>query len=112
MLSSSSTLSDEVQKVKAGLNAPKISSPLMTKYEFNQIVGLRTTHISRGSPIFVPMDKDLKIESNMDLRSIAQKELLEGKLPYIVRRTLPNGKTEYWRVKDMDLTAVHNIFRY
>jgi len=47
----------------------------------------------------------------MGLRVIAQKELLEGRLPYIVKRTLPTGKVEYWRVKDLDLSAVRPLFR-
>lgn len=110
-MQSSSVVTDDIQKVKQGLNAPNRSSPLMTKYEFNQLIGLRTTHIARGSPIFVPVDETLNIHSNMGLRTIAQKELLEGRLPYIVKRTLPTGKLEYWRVKDLDLSAVRSLFR-
>jgi hypothetical protein len=111
MLNNSSIVSDDIQKVKQGLNSLNRSSPLMTKYEFNQLVGLRTTHIARGSPIFVTLNEDLNIHTNMGLRTIAQKELLEGRLPYIVKRTLPTGKIEYWRVKDMDLSAVRSLFR-
>lgn len=110
-MQTTSVITDDIQKVKQGVNAPNRSSPLMTKYEFNQLIGLRTTHIARGSPIFVPVDEELNIHTNMGLRSIAQKELLEGRLPYIVKRTLPNGKVEYWRVKDLDISAVRSLFR-
>lgn len=84
-MQTTSVITDDIQKVKQGLNAPNRSSPLMTKYEFTQLIGLRTTHIARGSPIFVSMDENLNINTNMGLRVIAQKELLEGRLPYIVK---------------------------
>jgi hypothetical protein len=34
---------------------------------------------------------------------IAEKELLEKRLPFIVRRPIPNGKFEYWNVNDLEM---------
>jgi DNA-directed RNA polymerase I, II, and III subunit RPABC2 len=87
------------------------SRPFLTKYEFNQIIGLRTTHLSKGAPILLELTEDYKIKSNMDLREIALKELLEGKLPYIVKRRMPNGKYEQWKLAELDLTAVRHLLR-
>ena len=53
----------------------------------------------------------MKVTSNMELRRIALMELREGKLPYLVKRTMPNNKIEYWKIKDMDLTAVRTLLR-
>lgn len=86
------------------------SLSLMTKYEFNQLVSLRMLHLSKGAPPLLDDLSDLKIKSNMELRHVAIRELLAGRLPYMVRRIMPNGKPEYWRVKDMDLTAVRVLF--
>jgi hypothetical protein len=47
----------------------------------------------------------------MELRKIALKELREGKLPYIIKRPLPNNKFEYYRIKDLDLVAVQYMIR-
>jgi hypothetical protein len=47
----------------------------------------------------------------MELRQIALRELQEGKLPFIIKRPLPNNKYEYYRIKDLDLTAVQYMMR-
>ena len=33
---------------------------------------------------------------------IAEKELEEKKIPFIIRRPLPNGGSEYWKVEDLE----------
>ena len=88
-----------------------VSKPLLTKYEFNSIISLRTMHLSNMAIPMVQLPEGFKIEKNMDLRKIALQELQEGKLPYMVKRTLPNKKVEYVKLKDMDLTAVRGLMR-
>ena len=95
------------------------TNPLMTKYELNQILSLRMLHISMGMPIFLTSEEvkatmgsdTINLQSNIELRKIAVHELLAGKLPYIVRRFLPNQKVEYWRLRDMDITAVEYMIQ-
>jgi DNA-directed RNA polymerase subunit K/omega len=102
---------DEVQKVRSSDPSQYQSLPIMTKYEFDQIISLRTTHLSRGAFPLVQLPENFKIESNMELRKISLQELREGKLPYLVKRTLPNGKPEYWKIKNMDLSMIRNLLR-
>ena len=102
---------DEVQKVRSSDVSQYQSLPIMTKYEFDQIISLRTTHLSRSALPLISLPDDFRIESNMDLRKIALMEMREGKLPYLVKRVLPNGKTEYWKIKNMDLSSVRNLLR-
>jgi DNA-directed RNA polymerase subunit K/omega len=104
---------DEIQKVREADVTKYRSKPLMTKYEFDQLIGLRTTHLSRGAVPFVEIPEDFKIHSNMELRKIALMEMREGKLPYLVKRTMPFGKPEceYWKIKDLDLSSVRNLLR-
>jgi hypothetical protein len=47
----------------------------------------------------------------MYLRSLVLRELNEGKLPYIIKRPLPNGKCEYWPVEKLSLEAVKYMMR-
>jgi hypothetical protein len=42
----------------------------------------------------------------MDLRLVAVEELKQGKIPFIIKRPLPNERYEFVRVKDLDLSAV------
>jgi DNA-directed RNA polymerase I, II, and III subunit RPABC2 len=96
---------DDASKVLANLDKPKISKMIMTKYEFDQVIGLRTMQLAHGAPAFVNTE-NLVIQSNMELRQVALQELKEGKLPFIIKRPLPNNKFEQIRVKDLDLIAV------
>jgi DNA-directed RNA polymerase subunit K/omega len=95
---------EESSKVLSSLGNPKISKLIMTKYEFDQIISIRTNQLSRGAIPFVKITEDIK--RNMDLRKIALQELNEGKLPYIIKRPLPNNKYEYVRITELNLIAV------
>jgi len=95
---------DECGKVLASLSKPKISKLIMTKYEFDAIVSLRTTQISMGAIPFVAINDEIK--SNIDLRKVAIQELKENKIPFIIKRPLPNNKYEYIRIRDLNLSAV------
>ncbi len=95
---------DECGKVLASLSKPKISKMIMTKYEFDAVISLRTTQISMGAIPFVDVVDEIK--SNIDLRKVAIQELKENKIPFIIKRPLPNNKYEYIRIRDLNLSAV------
>jgi DNA-directed RNA polymerase subunit K/omega len=96
---------DECNKVLASLSSKnKVSKLIMTKYEFNLIISQRTIQLSLGHTPFVAINDAIK--SNMDLRLIALEELKQGKIPFCIKRPLPNDKYEFVRVKDLDLSAV------
>jgi DNA-directed RNA polymerase subunit K/omega len=95
---------DECSKVFASLKNAKISKLIMTKYEFNLVISQRTVQLSQGHCPFVKIVPTIK--SNMDLRKVALQELKEGKIPFIIKRPLPNEKYEFVRVIDLDLSAV------
>ena len=112
MASNSVVISDEIQKVKTNVESGMyVTLPWMTKYEFDQVIGLRTMHLSRGAVPMVDMPNDFSIEGNMQLRKIAIQELQEKKLPYIIKRTLPNGRAEYWPLAKLDTQAVRHMMR-
>ena len=95
---------DECGKILNSLDKPKISKMIMTKYEFNSVISLRTTQIALGAIPFIDIKDDIK--SNMDLRKIAIEELKQNKIPYIIKRPLPNNKYEFVRVRDLNLSAI------
>jgi DNA-directed RNA polymerase subunit K/omega len=111
---------EDVLKVVEHLKDAQISKPIMTIYEFDKIIALRTQQIASGAPLFVDVEEgneskamgnNLNIKSNMELRQIALRELIEGRLPFMVERKLPNNKKEYYRLKDLDLVAVKDRIR-
>ena len=101
---------EDVLKVVEHLNDTKISKPIMTIYEFDKIIALRTQQIASGAPLFID-NINTDVKSNMELRQIALKELTEGRLPFMIERKLPNNKKEYYRVRDLDLVAVRDRIR-
>jgi len=72
--------------------------PIMSKYEKTRILGQRAKQLNSGNKPFVSVPKNI-----MDGYLIAQEELMQKKLPFIIRRPLPNGGSEYWRIKDLEI---------
>lgn len=101
---------EDVLKVVEHLNDIKISKPIMTIYEFDKVIALRTQQIASGAPLFIN-EIITDVKSNMELRQIALKELTEGRLPFMIERKLPNNKKEYYRIRDLDLVAVRDRIR-
>ena len=74
----------------------KITTRYLTKYEKARIIGTRALQISKNAPVMVNVRND-----EYDPIAIAEKELIEGKLPFIIRRYLPDGSYEDWNVNNL-----------
>ena len=68
----------------------------MTKYEKARIIGTRALQISKNAPVMVNVRND-----ECDPIAIAEKELIEGKIPFIIRRYLPDGSYEDWNANHL-----------
>jgi DNA-directed RNA polymerase I, II, and III subunit RPABC2 len=102
---------DDSALIKSIDTSKYISLPWMTKFEFDQVIGLRTMHLATGAIPFVSLPDDFSTKGNMDLRQVAIRELNEKKLPYLIKRPMPNGSPEYWPVSKLDLTTVQIMMR-
>lgn len=69
--------------------------PFLTRFEKARVVGKRAMQISKGAPSLVDVGN---LDNPVD---IALKELKDRKLPYIIRRPLPNGMFEDWRLDEL-----------
>jgi DNA-directed RNA polymerase I, II, and III subunit RPABC2 len=94
IISSDGQIIDSADQRKA--NVERISSKYMTKYERARVLGTRAMQISRNAPIMVELEPH-----ETDPLVIAEKELREKKIPFIVRRYLPDGSYEDWPVADL-----------
>ena len=72
--------------------------PIMTKYEKTRVLGQRAKQINEGAQPFIKIDSTV-----IDGYLIAVKELEQKKTPFIIRRPLPNGGSEYWRIQDLEI---------
>ena len=71
--------------------------PLLTKYEKTRILGQRAKQIECGAIPLVQVPPNI-----VDSYLIAKLELEQNKIPFIIRRPLPNGGMEYWYVSDLE----------
>ena len=71
--------------------------PFLTKYEKARVLGERATQLNAGAKPMVEVDADM-----IDGYAIALKEFEQKKIPFIVKRPLPNGAVEYWKLEDLE----------
>ena len=72
--------------------------PILSKYEKTRVLGLRTKQINSGATPFINVDEDI-----IDGYTIAEKELIEKKIPFIIKRPISNNKFEYWKLEDLEI---------
>ena len=80
--------------IKEKLNMSKKTLPLITKFEFSKIKSIRVTQLSNNSNPFIETDLD-------DIEKIADEEIKQMKLPFIIKRNLPNGDYELWKLSEL-----------
>ena len=73
----------------------RTTTPYMTKYERARILGTRALQISMNAPVLV------QLEGETDPLEIAGKELREKRVPFIVRRYMPDGSYEDWGLEEL-----------
>jgi DNA-directed RNA polymerase I, II, and III subunit RPABC2 len=74
------------------------SQPFLTQYEKTSILGFRTNQLAQGALPFVAVPKHIR--NPLD---IAKMELEQRRLPFIIKRPMPDGTYEYWRLSDLIL---------
>ena len=72
------------------------SPPFLTVYERTKILGTRANQLAEGARPFVPVPE--YVIAPLD---IAKLELEQRRLPFIIKRPMPDGTFEYWRLSDL-----------
>ena len=75
----------------------RITMPYLTKYERVRVLGTRAKQISLGAKILVN-NVDLTTKSHIEIATI---ELELGVIPFKIRRPLPNGQVEEWKISEL-----------
>ena len=74
------------------------SVPFITRYEKAKLIGERAAQLGAGATPLVEVDENV-----IDDYVIASKEFNEKKIPFIIKRPMPNGGCEYWRMEDLEI---------
>ena len=72
--------------------------PILTKYERTRVLGQRAKQINSGAKPFVKVPENI-----IDGYLVAEIELSQKRIPFIIRRPMPGGGSEYWNLKDLEL---------
>ncbi|XP_047335050.1 DNA-directed RNA polymerases II, IV and V subunit 6A-like [Impatiens glandulifera] len=88
-------LADGEDKEPEPIERERKTSKYMTKYERARILGTRALQISMNAPVMV------ELEGETDPLEIAMKELRQRKIPFTIRRYLPDGSYEDWGVDEL-----------
>ena len=72
--------------------------PYLTKYERARVLGQRAKQINAGAKVFVKVPENV-----IDGYLIAEQELAQKRIPFIIRRPTPGGGCEYWNLRDLEL---------
>ena len=79
----------------------RITKPILTKFERVRLLSERTAQLAMGAK---PMLKGIKLNDTQnphDPKEIAKMELINKVIPIIIIRTLPTGRKEKWRLKEL-----------
>ena len=71
--------------------------PILTKYERTRVLGQRASMIENGAKLYIEVPSHI-----IDGIIIAEMELQAKKIPFIIKRPLPNNGFEYWKLSDLE----------
>ena len=89
-------LDDYVDLYKNYDVSKNISEPILSKFEYTKILGMRAQQIAMGAEPLIKVTKDLN-----SVVLIAEEELRQRKTPMILQREIGKNKFEYWKIEDL-----------
>ena len=72
------------------------SVPYLTQFERTKILGFRSNQLSQGARPLIEVPAHVT-----DVMEIARIELEQKRLPFLLKRPMPDGTYEYWRLQDL-----------
>lgn len=72
------------------------SMPFLSIYEKTKILGMRTNQLAQGARPFIEVPEYIS-----DVKEIAQLELEQRRLPILIKRYMPDGTYEVFRLSDL-----------
>jgi DNA-directed RNA polymerases I, II, and III subunit RPABC2 len=79
----------------------RITREFYTKYEFVALLSMRAQQLAEGARPLVGIE-GLKTSDPMFVWNVAKREIEQRKLPFIVRRQMPDQTSEFWSVQEME----------
>lgn len=91
---------DTVSEVIIVPTSERITKPFLNKYEKTRVLATRSKHLSLGAKPLIKIE-NATATTFLSSFEIAKQELKEGMIPYIIRRRMPDGRYEQWKVSEL-----------
>jgi DNA-directed RNA polymerase I, II, and III subunit RPABC2 len=89
-------------QVTESVKQPRITRPYFTKYEFTSLMATRAQQLAEGAKPLANME-GLKTSDPMFVWNLARREIEQRKLPFVIRRQLPDGTAEFWSAQELEV---------
>lgn len=90
------------EAIMESLKDVRLTLPYYTKYEYTTLIGTRAQQLAEGSRPLASLD-GIVTSSPRFVWDLAEREVHDKKLPYIIHRRFPNGKSEYWSATELNV---------
>ncbi len=90
------------ESIQEALKQERVSLPFYSKYEQVALIGTRAQQLAEGAKPLVSLDGMLTSDPKF-VWNVAEREVFERKLPFIIHRRFPDGRSEYWSAQDLSV---------
>jgi DNA-directed RNA polymerases I, II, and III subunit RPABC2 len=88
--------------VSETMSKSRITRPYYSKYEYTALLAMRAQQIAEGAKPLVSID-GLKTSDPLFVWNLARREIEQRKLPFIIRRQLPDNTSEFWSTSELEV---------
>lgn len=88
-------LKSHQETYKDVISGVKRTRPFITRFELTKVLGIRAQQLENNAAPMIQLNDEL-----MSATAIAQEELKQRVIPLMIRRHLPDGQTEDWRLDE------------
>jgi len=81
---------------------PRLTQPYFTRYEFTTLLATRAQQLAEGAMPMASLD-GLKTSDPLFVWNLARREIEQRKLPFLVKRRLPSGRSEFWSAQELEV---------
>jgi DNA-directed RNA polymerase I, II, and III subunit RPABC2 len=90
------------EEILESFKSPRVTLPYFTKYEYTALIGTRAQQLADGAKPLVSLDGILT-SSPRFVWNVAEREVQEKLLPFIIHRRFPNNTSEYWSATELNI---------
>ena len=89
------------KEIQKSMNQQRTTREYFTKYEHTALLAMRAQQLAEGAKPLISLE-GIRTSDPMFVWNVAKREIQERKLPFIIRRQLPDGTSEFWSAQELE----------